>query len=198
MSTLYAEGTSAYHARVFAEGGGLVLVTQAGFTTLLPGKPPARHEASLGPVVALQAGALVFWRSGALRAISLSDAAERELASLPAAPQHLLASEEQLAWIQTDRDAGTTLQTLADGRARIVYRSAESILAAVLRGSDVYWVSGQQDGSWHVQRTGLDGQHNSTRARRGRPPAMLAVGPDGIYFYAGREGGVRRDRKSVV
>lgn len=192
VSTLDEQGASAYHARLFADGDSVVLVTPAGFTTFLPGKPPARHVVSLGPVAARQGDALVFWRSGQLRAVSLSGEGERELAALPAAPQHLLASDARLAWIQTARDTGASLQTLSGGEVRVVYESGDSISAAVLRASVVYWVSERRDGSWSIRRVGLDGQQASTGAHPGRPPAMLALGQDGVYFYDGPVRGVRK------
>jgi hypothetical protein len=192
VSTLHEEGTSAYHARLFADEDRLVLVTRAGFTTFLAGTSPAQHAVSLGPVAARQGDALVFWRSGRLRAISLSGEGERELAALPAAPQYLLASEDRLAWIQTTRTRGTSLETLSGGDARVVYQSEDSIAAAVLRASVVYWVATRGDGSWNIGRVDLDGQHTSTGAHQGRPPAMLALGHDGVYFYAGRDRGVRK------
>jgi hypothetical protein len=192
VSTLYEQKTSAYHARLFADEDGVVLVTEAGFTTFVAGEPPAPHAVSLGPVAVRQGGALVFWRSGMLHSISLSGGDERALAALPAAPQYLLAAEGQLAWIQTAEKSGTSLQTLADGEVRGVYESDERVTAAVMRGSVVYWVSVGRDGSWLIRRVGLDGQQASTHAHRGRPPAMLALGQDGVYFYDGPERGVRR------
>jgi hypothetical protein len=192
VSTLDEQGASAYHARLFADEDSVVLVTQAGFTTLLPGKPPARHVVSLGPIAARQGDALVFWRFGQLRAVSLSGEDERELAALPAPPQYLLASEAQLAWIQTTRETGASLQTLSGGKVRVVYESGNSISAAVLRASVVYWISERRDGSWNVERVGLDGQQASTGAHPGRPPAMLALGQDGLYFYDGPVRGIRK------
>jgi len=192
VSTLYEEATSAYHARLFADEGAVVLVTQTGFTTLRAGEAPARHAISLGPVVARQGDALVFWRSGKLRAISLTAENERELAVVPAPPQYLLASGGQLAWIQTTREGGTSIQTLSGSGVRVVFKSEESVSAAISSASFIYWVSERRDGSWHIGRVGLDGQHTSTAVQRGRPPAMLALGPDGLYFYAGPERGVRR------
>jgi hypothetical protein len=192
VSTLYEQESSAYHARLFADDDGVVLVTQAGFTTFVAGEAPARHAVELGPVVARQRGALVFWRSGALRSISLSGGYERELAALPAPPRYLLASEDQLAWIQTLESAGTSLQTLSGGDVRVVRESGESVSAAVLRASVVYWISVRRDGAWTIGRVGLDGQHTSTGAHHGRPPAMLALGQDGVYFYDGPVRGVRR------
>lgn len=192
VSTLYEEGTSAYHARLFADEDGVVLVTSAGFTTMLAGEAPARHAVSLGPVAARQGDALVFWRAGSLRAISLTATDEHELLPLPAPPQHLLASNDRVAWIQTGRETGTSVQTLSGGDVRVVYRSDENVLAATLRGSVVYWVSQGRDGSWSIGRVGLDGQHSATPPQHSRPPSMLAPGEDGVYFYAGADRGVRR------
>jgi hypothetical protein len=192
VSTLYEQETSAYHARLFADDAAVVLVTEAGFTTFVTGQPPARRAVSLGAVVARQGGALVFWRSGTLRTVSLSDGHESELTPLPAPPQYLLASEGQIAWIQAREETGTSLQVLSGGSVRVVYASEQSVSAAVLRASVVYWVSVHHDRSWSIGRVGLDGQHTSTAAQHGRPPAMLALGPDGVYFYAGPDRGVRR------
>lgn len=192
VSTLDEQAASAYHARLFADEDSVVLVTQAGFTTFIAGKSPARRAVSLGPVVARQGDALVFWRSGWLRAVSLSGDDERELAALPAPPQYLLASEARLAWLHTTRATGASLQTLSEGHLRVVYESDDSISAAASSGSVVYWVAERRDGSWHIGRVGLDGQHASTGVRQGRPPAMLALGQDGVYFYDGPDRGVRK------
>jgi hypothetical protein len=192
VNTLYEQASSAYHAQLFADGDGVVLVTQTGFTTFITGEAPAQHAVALGPVAARQGGALVFWRSGALRAVSLSGGDERELAALPAPPRYLLTCEGQLVWIQVVGKGRTSLQTLSGGDVRVIYESEGSASAAVSSASAVYWVSVRADGSWNIGRIGLDGQHTSTRSRRGRPPAMLALGQDGVYFYAGPEHGVRR------
>jgi hypothetical protein len=192
VNTLYEQASSAYHARLFADADSVVLVTPAGFTTFLAGKPPAEHAVPLGPVAARQGDALVFWRSGRLRAISLSGEDERDLAALPAPPQYLLASEGQLSWIQTTRETGASLQTLSGGEVRVVHESKDTISAAVSSGSVVYWVAGRRDGSWHIGRVDRDGQHTATGAHRGRPPSMLALGQDGVYFYDGHDRGVRK------
>jgi hypothetical protein len=192
VSTLYEQGTSAYHARLFADEGRVVLVTDAGFTTFLAGRSPEHHAVSLGPVAARHGDALVFWRSGRLRAVSLAGEGERELAALPAPPQYLLASDDRVAWIRTARATGASLETLSGGDVRVVYKSEDSISAAVSSASAVFWVAERPDGSWNIGRVDPDGQHTSTPAHQGRPPAMLALGDDGIYFYAGRERGVRK------
>jgi hypothetical protein len=192
VNTLYEQETSAYHARLFADDDGVVLVTEAGFTTFVAGQAPAPHAVSLGPIAARQGGALVFWRSGTLRAVSLSDGHESELVALASPPQYLLASEGQIAWIQALENGGASLQALSGGDVRVVYESEESVSAAVLRASVVYWVLVRHDSSWNIGRLGLDGRHTSTGAHHGRPPAMLAVGQDGLYFYDGPVRGVRR------
>jgi hypothetical protein len=61
-----------------------------------------------------------------------------------------------------------------------------------MRGADVYWVLRSRDGSWKIGRVGRGGEHQLTRAHQGRPPASLARGPDGIYFYDGPKRGVRK------
>lgn len=194
VSTLHEQATSAYHARLFVDGEGLVLITQAGFTTLRAGGAPEEHVLPLGPVAVRQGGAVVFWRSGKLRSVSLSGADERELATVPSAPQHLLASASELVWLQTDRQSGTSLQALSrSGQVRTVHASPDSVSAPVLHGAAVYWVTETRDAAWAIARVGLDGRPPiSTRAQHGRPPAMLAVGRDGVYFYAGPQRGVRR------
>lgn len=193
VSTLHEQATSAYHARLFADEDGLVLITQAGFTTFLEGRPAEEHGVPLGPVAARHGADIVFWRAGALRAVSLSGDGERQLAVVPRLPQHLLASAERLAWIHTDARAGTSLEALSGGEVRSVHAAAERVSAAVLHRADVYWVSETHDGAWTIARVGLDGRPpRATAAQRGRPPSMLAVGPDGVYFYAGLRRGVRR------
>lgn len=202
VRTLFEQATSAYHAHLFADDDAVVLVTQSGFVTFRPGEAPDEHAVSLGPVAARQGGSLVFWRSGRLREISLSGEGERSLAALPRPPLYLLASEGHLAWIEADQKTGYALQTLSGGDVREVYHSADGIDAAVMRGDVVYWVLQGRDG-WKIGRVGLDGRHQATHAHPGRPPAMLALGSDGVYFYAGPQRGVRRlsfdlDREEAV
>jgi hypothetical protein len=193
VTTLYEQATSAYHARLFVDDEGVVLITQSGFTTIRPGAAAEEHALSLGPVAVRQGGAVVFWRSGKLRSVSLSGADERELAVVPLAPQYLLASESNLAWIHTDRQHGTSLQTLSGGQVRLVHAVQDSVSACVLHGGSVYWVSEARGGAWSIGRVDLDGgRARSTPAQRGRPPAMLAAGRDGVYFYGGPQRGVRR------
>jgi hypothetical protein len=91
-----------------------------------------------------------------------------------------------------DRDTRTSLQTLSAGGVRVVYDSDESISAAVMSRAVVYWVIRSRDGSWKIGRVGLDGEHQVTPAHHGRPPAMLALSPDGVYFYDGPARGVRK------
>jgi hypothetical protein len=192
VTTLYERGGSPYHARLFADEEAVVLVTQTGFTSFRAGKAPEEHAVSLGSVAVRQGGALVFWRDGSLWEISLSGEGERSLAPLSHPPRYLLASQRHLAWIQAVRETGTSLQTLSAGGVRNVYDSDDSVSAAVMRGADVYWILRSRDGSWKIGRVGLDGEHQLTRAHQGRPPASLARGPDGIYFYDGPKRGVRK------
>jgi hypothetical protein len=61
-------------------------------------------------------------------------------------------------------------------------------------GDDVVYVVLQRgEGSWRIGGVPLaGGPPVFTEALTGRPPAMLAVGSRGIYFYAGPQRGVRR------
>jgi hypothetical protein len=192
VSTLYEHGTSAYHARLFADEDAVVLVTETGFATFRAGKAPEEQAISLGPIAVRQGGSVIFWRSGRLREISLSGAGEHDLAALARPPQYLLASEGQVAWIQMDRQTGTSLQRLSAGAVHAVYDSEDTVSAAVMRGATVYWVLQSRDGSWKIGRVDLEGQRRTTQTHHGRPPAMLALGPDGVYFYDGPERGVRK------
>ena len=192
VTTLYEHETSAYRARLFADVNGAVLLTEAGIVTFRDGKAPEERAITLGPVAALQGGSVVFWRSGRLREVSLSGGDERELVAMPRPPQHLLASEGQVAWTQAARAAGTSLQTVSDGQVRVAYESEDTVTAAIMRGTAVYWVLRSRDRSWRLGRVELDGRQTLTRPRSGRPPSMLALGPDGVYFYEGPEQGVRK------
>jgi len=190
--TVHEQEASAYHARLFAEEEDVVLVTPAGFTTIRPGQSAREHHVALGPVVARQGEALVFWRSGSLRELSLADGGERKLAALPRPPRYLLASGGRLACIDGDRER-TSLQTLSGGDIRLVHETAHGITAAAMRAADVYWVAQGRDDAWRIERIDLDGKHQlSSPAHHGRVPAMLAVGNDGVYFYDGPQRGVRR------
>lgn len=193
VRTLHQQPGSAYHARLFADDGGVVLVTQTGFATLRADGAFEEHPASLGPVVARQGDALVFWRSGHLHELSLRGDGERVVTPVARPPQYLLASEGRLAWIHTTREDGTSLQALSAAGARVVHAPAYGVSAPVMRGADVYWVADHRDGSWHIERVNLDGKPPvSSTAQRGRNPAMLALGHDGVYFYDGPQRGVRR------
>jgi hypothetical protein len=204
VTTVLRQETSAYHARLFADEEGVVLVTQTGFAFFRNGEEPEVHSIPLDPVAVVQAGSVVFWRSGWLRQVSLAGGSDRPLAALTHAPQYLLASAHGLAWINLDRKTGASLQTLSGGDAQVVYESADQVCGAVLRDAVVYWILQSRDGSWRIGGIGLDGQHRLlTPAYQGRPPAMLALGPDGGSFYAGPERGVRRltfelDREDAV
>lgn len=193
VSTLHEQRASAYHASLFAGEGGVVVTTPAGFTTIAPGMTVEEHAVDLGAIAVSQGRSIVFWRSAQLREIALSGEGERQLTALPNAPQYLLASEGRVAWVYSDRTAGSALHTLSGEGAREVYESAGRVCAAVLRGANVYWVLQARDGSWTIESVDLDGaQHTSTAAHPGRPPAMLALGRDGVYFYAGVKQGVRK------
>lgn len=193
MSTLHEQSTSAYHARLFVDDDGVVLITQTGFTTLRAGSAAEEHVLSLGPVAVRQGGAVVFWRSGKLRSVSLSGDDERDVAVVPRAPQHLLASGGQLAWLHTDRQTGTSLQTLSGGEVRTIHAAEHGVSAAVMKDAAVYWVAEARDGSWAIGRVNLDERPTaSSSVHHGRPPAMLAVGRDGVYFYDGLQRGIRR------
>lgn len=204
MSTRLEQQTSAYHARIFADEEGVVLVTQTGFAVFSGAEGAEEHSVPLGPVAVRQGRTIVFWRSGWLRQIALSGETERPLTALPLAPQYLLASESRVAWIEVDRDAGASLQTMSGSEARSVYAPEGRVCAAILRGAVVYWILQSRDGSWRIGSISLDGQHQRfTPAHPGRPPAMLALGPDGVYFYDGPERGIRKlsfelDREDVV
>jgi hypothetical protein len=191
VTTLYAQRASAYHAGLFADENAVVLISPGGFTTMVPGGAVEERAVDLGPIAVRQGGSVVFWRSGQLREIALSGEGERELAAVPRPPRYLLAAEGRLAWVQTDRTSGSSLRTLSGGNVRVVHDAEGRVCAAVMRGASVYWVVEGRDGSWAVERLGLDGQLRvSTAAHHGRPPSMLALGEDGVYLYAGPQRGV--------
>lgn len=193
VRTLLEREGSAYHARLFADDAGLVVVTPTSFTTFQSDRAPQEHVIALGPVVARSGDALVFWRSGSLREVSVFGGPERELAAVPRTPRYLLAPERGLTWIYTDRETGTSLRTLSGGDARVVYESGYEVSACTAQAADIYWVALRGDGSWAIERISLDGQPRLTSAaHHGRPPAMLAVGHDGVYFYDGPQRGIRR------
>jgi len=195
VSTLGKQNVSPYHAGLFVDEKGVVLVTPTGFTHFRDAEAAEEHAMPLGPVAVRQGDSIVFWRSGALRQVSLSGTDERELLPLALAPQFLLASESRLAWIDLDRKTGASLHTLTAGEARVVAEVEERVGAAILRDAVAYWIQIQESrgGSWKIGSIGLDGQQRRvTEAHQGRPPAMLALGPDGVYFYDGPERGVRR------
>ena len=204
VNTLFEQKTSAYHARLFADHEGVVLLTPTGLTLLRSGEAAEEHAIALGSVAVRQGSSIVFWRAGWLRQISLSGADERRLAALPQAPQYVLASEHDLAWIELQRDTGGSLHTISEGAARLVHEVDQRVCAAVLHARVVYWILQDRDASWKIGSIGLDGQHRTlTAAHQGRAPAMLALGPDGVYFYDGPERGVRRlsfelDREDAV
>jgi hypothetical protein len=192
VETVYESDGSAYHARLLPDEQGAMVVSDAGFTLLRTGTPPQESRLALGSVVARQGDSLVFWRAGKLRQVSLSERHEHELLTLQRSPLHLLASDRQLAWIDGDRGEGFALRTLADGGARSIHRFDDSIGAAVLHDAVVYVVLQSTDG-WRIGGVPLGGRAPTfTQTRTGRPPAMLALGPAGIYFYAGPQLGVRR------
>jgi hypothetical protein len=193
VTTLHEQRASAYHARVFADESGVIVTTPAGFTTIRPGVTPEERAFDLGSIAVSQGSSIVFWRAGQLREVALSGAGERELAAVPSAPQYLLADQGRLAWIHTDRKTGSTLHTLSSEGVREVYESGGGVSACVMHGASVYWVLQARDGSWTIERVSLEGQPRvSTAAHQGRPPAMLALGRDGVYFYAGPKRGVRK------
>ncbi|MET0413173.1 MAG: hypothetical protein ABW217_17845 [Polyangiaceae bacterium] len=192
VQTVYESDSSAYHVRLLPHEEGAILVAADGFTMLRTGRPPEEHTLSLGSVVARQGDSLVFWRHGELRQVSLSGGHEHELVTSQRSPQYLLASETQLAWIDGDRDEGFALRALTEGGARLVHHFDDSIGAAVLHDTDVYVLLQGSGGSWSIGVVPLGGRApRFTQTRAGRPPAMLAPGPAGVYFYAGPERGVR-------
>lgn len=204
VSTLVRQATSAYHARLFADAHGAVLVTPEGFVLLRDGEVPREHQVALGPVAARQGDSVVFWRLGWLRQVALSGAEERTLVALPRARQHLLASESRVAWIDADHEGRASLQTLTDGEVRVVHETGARVYSAALRDRVAYWIQQSRDGAWSIGSVHLDEQQaRLTPARQSRPPAMLALGPGGVYVYEGPERGVRRltfelDREDAV
>jgi hypothetical protein len=204
LNTLGTQQTSAYQARLFADDDALVLVTQSGWSIFRNGEAAEQHTVLLGPVAVRQASSIVFWRAGALREISLDGANERRLAALTQPPRYLLASERRVAWIHWAPGTGASLQTLSSGAVRVVHQTQDRVCAAILRDAVVYWLVQSGDGSWRIESIGLDGQQRrQSAAHQGRPPALLAPGPDGVYFYDGPERGVRRlsfelDREDAV
>lgn len=191
VSTLYQQRASAYQASLFADERRVVLATPNGFTTIGPGQALEERVVELGHVAALQDTSIVFWRSGQLREIALSGEGERELAAVARPPRYLLAAEGRIAWVQTELASGSSLWTLSGGEVRVVHESEGRVCAAVMRGADVYWVVQGRGGSWTVERLGLDEQRRAfTAPHHGRPPSMLAVSQEGVYFYDGPERGV--------
>jgi hypothetical protein len=192
VTTVYEADSSAYHARLVPYEEGVIFVSPESLTLLRTGKAPEEHPVSLGSVAARQGDSMVFWRDGKLRQVSLSGEDERELVTVKQPPQFLLASENRLAWIAVDRTNGSSLRILSDRGAQTVHQTEEVVCAAIMRDATVYLVLQSREGSWRIGGVPLGGgKPTFTPARTGRPPAMLALGPAGIYFYAGPQQGVR-------
>ncbi len=190
--TLMELAHSAYSAWVYpSERETLVVTPTAIYREDGHGKLEQR-AADLGYVSCLHEDSIVFHRAGALRSISVSGGQERVILPLPDAPQYLMSAGPRLAWLTRRGPDDFAILTHAAGEVVTAYESTRELTSPVFHDGSVFFLerSGQD---WKLGRTSVDGGGVAFgEAHQGRVPPMLARGPEGIYFYDGLQGGIRR------
>lgn len=190
--TLFHDATSAYSARVFSGSKETLVITPTNFFRIGPDEKIAKYQANIGHLSTRLEDSIVFWRDASLHSLSLDSLKERELIRLARQPQALLTDGPRLAWLMEDESGVYSLQTLSAGSAHFLYASKNHLSVPALHDETVYFVE-RTDKGWKLGRVPLDGSEVSFGSEHStRTPSMLAAGHDGVYFYDGIKGGVRK------
>lgn len=190
--TLLSDRSSAYAAKLLPRENELLVATPTHLFRLPDGETIEKIPAQLGDVQALHEDSIVFFRAGAIRALSLRDGKERPLVEVEHYVQYLLSSGQRLAWLSHERDGLYLIQTESAGSVKTLYTSKNQVIWPVLHDEIVYFLE-QSGNSWRIGRAPLNGSEVMYgREHQGRVPSMLAAGPDGLYYYDDPKRGVRR------
>lgn len=190
--TLLDDPSSAYAATVLPRGDEVLVTTPTHLFRLAQDKPMEKIPARLGEVQILHEDSIAFLRDGKIRTLSLEGRGERVIVTVEHYVQYLLSSGPRLAWLSHQRQGRYFIQTESAGSVKTLYTSRKQVMWPVVHDEIVYFLE-QSEGVWKIGRAALDGRPVTFGTeRRGRVPAMLAVGPDGLYFYDGPKRGVRK------
>jgi hypothetical protein len=190
---LFTLPVSAYHATLAVDDDAIsVLTPEAAY------RYTANRELKKIPLVpgfgrALTSSSFVFWSEGALFRVPKTGGKANRLAELPAQPQTIVASGEEIAWATGSSEGKFTLGALESGKLKTLLSSREELSALIAAEHQLFFVARAEDGStWRlgaVARSGGEARYSATKS--GRTPAMLAVSRD-VYYYDGNSFEVRR------
>jgi len=175
---------SAYDARLaMDEEATFLLTSKAAYRFAEGGSAHAiALDLGLGPV--LTRSAFVFWSEGAIWSAPKLGGAAQRLASFSHQPQYFVASGDDFAWVDLSEAGLYTIQTLDEGKPRVLSSSLGEISALNMIGDAVYFVERPSDDSWRIGVVRIHGgAPDYTSPKKGRRPAMLS-GTDRIYYYS--------------
>lgn len=190
--TLMRDRSSAYAATILPRRDEILITTATDVIRVAPDKQVEKIHVQLGDVQVLHDDSIAFFRDGAIRAFSLEDRNERLLFAVEYFVQYLLSSAGRLAWLSHEKQGRYFVQTESAGSVKTLYTSNDEVTWPVLHDETVYFLE-RSGGAWRIGRAPLNGSAvKFGKEYRGRVPAMLAAGPDGLYFYDGPKRGVRK------
>lgn len=190
--TLMSDRSSAYATTILPRGDEILITTDKAVFRLARDRQIEKIPVQLGEAQILHDDSIAFFRDGAIHAFSLEDRKERLLVAVEHFVQYLLSSGGRLAWLSHERQGRYLIQTETVGSVKTLYTSNDEVTWPVLHDEAVYFLE-RSKGAWRVGLAPLNGSEvKFGKEHRGRVPAMLAIGPDGLYFYDGPKRGVRK------
>src|SRR5690606_30278982 len=137
--TLLRWQESAYGVSVFVEGSTVLVLTPTSVIRLQDGAPPYKNPVPIGAARALMGDSIIYWRDGAVRAISKTGSEPRSRGLLENRPQALVASEKRWAWLDRGDDGTMSLQTLDGNTPRVLHQSEERIATVAMQGDHAFF-----------------------------------------------------------
>ncbi|HET9953032.1 MAG TPA: hypothetical protein VFQ61_00940 [Polyangiaceae bacterium] len=177
---------SAFRATLGLDDEAIFLLTADTAYRLVPGQPPRQFPLDLGYGATVMRSSILFWSKQAIWKANKQDGKARRIAKLPQQPQYFVSSGDDFAWIERNEQEGRYRVSSLDGtKPRVLYESANELIAAAMLNDWVFFVDRPDDASWRVGavRTG-GGAPVFSAPKTGRTPSMLAAWRD-IYLYEG-------------
>lgn len=183
VSTLFESKASAYRSALAVDGAVVTVVTEDAIHRIVPDAPAQTRQMKVGSNPTFTRASVIFWRKGQLVAVPKGAGEERILGLIEHSPRQVVAAEDRYAWLAHDARLGSSISTFKKGKEAILYRTKQTLSAAVMLHDWVFFVESVSPGHFKIGGVPLSGRKPAfTPIKQGRTPSMLGVGEQLYYF----------------
>lgn len=194
--------TSAYHAAVALDGPTVTVLTPTEAHRLVPDGAQESLSIPADAAAALAGDSVVYWFDGMFWRASFGGGTKR-IGVAPQRPVMLAANSEAFAWVDGSVNGvltvhlstvgspnGSTAGASVGGELRS-HSSLVPISALVMHDDAVSFVERLSDSTWRIGRVSTSDTPRFSSVKASRPPSMLALHRNELFYYGGLRWGLR-------